>query len=239
MTRRKLSFASMFHLRLPTLYPVAVCRCYLSPTGGMRGGGEQMGAGGGVIGVARLTERVRVVLGCRRDTDNTAIRLSETDPWISAAWYKRPRRRGRRRQVGQQGDWLSAPGWRELICLSCRSSWGSCRKTCLTVLRTRSVCYLETKRKIFVWCTLKCTRWTKTKESLSSRFMFGSSLRRAQGWALSALLLFISRQRHSWGLRFKRLWLLPTTAAAATTTFASSLPPFFSLCLSSSPSRKD
>lgn len=137
----------MFHLWLPTLYPVAVCRRYLSPSGGRRGGGEQMGAGGGVIGVARLTERVRVVVGRRRDTDNTAIRLRETDPWISAAWYKRPRRRRRRRQVGQQGDWLSAPGWRKLICLSCRSSWGSYRKTCLTALRTQSVCYLETKRK--------------------------------------------------------------------------------------------
>lgn len=37
-------FASMFHLRLPTLYPVAVCRRYLSPSGGGRGIGEQMGA---------------------------------------------------------------------------------------------------------------------------------------------------------------------------------------------------
>lgn len=55
----------MFHPRLPTLYPVAVCRRYLSQIAGRRGGGEQMGAGGRVIGVARLTERVRVVAGAQ------------------------------------------------------------------------------------------------------------------------------------------------------------------------------
>lgn len=84
-SQRMLSFASMFHLPLPTLYPVAVCRRYLSQSAGGGGGGEQMGAGGGVIGVARLTERVRVVAGRRRATDNTAIRLRETDTRISAA----------------------------------------------------------------------------------------------------------------------------------------------------------